>query len=178
MRRALACKALVELCCDADSNLSRLGSEQFGLETLRITEEVRFDSARGLKTALDFIGDRAQVDAWAALPCTAWCTWSYINEAKLGKAYVSRLAYRRRRSIHMVGHAEQCIAAAISGSGAGHFEWTRRARGWQRPRVQLLLSRQKMLLADFDGCSFGVQAAPGILALKPWRLATTRGAVA
>ena len=30
-----------------------------------------------------------------------------------------------------------------------------------------------MVLADFDGCTFGVMASPSQLALKPWTVATT-----
>ena len=37
-----------------------------------------------------------------------------------------------------------------------------------------MLSRLKLLVADFDGCRFGVEARLGLLALKPWRLATSR----
>ena len=167
------CRALIELCCDDNSGLSKLAGS-FGIEAKRITRDERFDLRRGVNEALSFIGAREDVDAWAALPCTAWCTWSYVNTTRLGPQYVARLAWRRRQSVKMVGHVEECIAAAVASGGAGHFEWPRRCRGWQRLRVRRMLARLQMLLADFDGCSFGVMAAPGLLALKPWRLATTR----
>ena len=35
-----------------------------------------------------------------------------------------------------------------------------------------------MLVGDFDGCSFGVMASEVLSALKPWRVATTRAALA
>jgi hypothetical protein len=85
------CQALVELCCAPDSGLG-LAAEARGLSSCRITEPDRFDLARGLAKARGFIADHGCTDSWAALPCTAWCTWQYINEAKLGKEFASRLA--------------------------------------------------------------------------------------
>ena len=123
-----SCRNLVELCCDAGSELSRLAPE-YGIEALRITETDRFDLARGVETARGFIGSRRDVDAWAALPCTSWCTWTYLNEARLGPSYVARLAWRRRRSLKMVGHAETCILDAVASGGGSHSEWLRRNRG-------------------------------------------------
>ena len=154
--------------------MSSLVSERFGLLTKRITKDERFDLRRGVDTALMFIESHTDVDAWSAIPCTAWCTWTFLNESRLGPRYAANLAYRRRQSIKMVGHAEECMAAAIASGGAGHFEWPRRCRGWQRRIVQQMIHRLKMLLADFDGCSFGVLAGPDLLALKPWTVATTR----
>merc|ERR1740129_406196 len=87
--------------------------------------------------------------------------WNYVNEAVLGLGFCARLAWRRRQSIRMVGH----------------FEWPRRCRGWQRRRVRRLLLVASFLVAAFDGCTVGVTAAPGVLALKPWAIATSRPAV-
>ena len=130
--RLAPCEALVELCCDADSELGRLAPE-YGLRSLRITEEVGFDARRGERLASDFLLEHPASDAWSALPCTAWCTWHYINEKKLGEKFCSRLAWRRRMSIKMVGGVERCFKVAQGNGGAGHFEWPRHCRGWQRP---------------------------------------------
>ena len=85
-----ACLALVGVCCPPDSNLCKHAAAR-GLKTLRITEECRFDHANGLKLARDFLQANTGADAWLSLPCTAWCTWQYVNEAKLGPAYCARL---------------------------------------------------------------------------------------
>ena len=82
------CRALAELCCDADSELGRM-APAYGLANLRITEVDRFDVAKGLRKAKSFIQEHDGCDAWAALPCTSWCTWQYINERKLGDAFCS-----------------------------------------------------------------------------------------
>ena len=160
---ALKGHALIELCCSLTSELAALG-QAHGMLVQRVAEAERFDLPRGLSLSLAFIGANPVADAWAALPCTAWCTWQFINAAKLGPAFVSRLAWRRRHSIRMVGHAEQCLERAIAGGGGGHFEWPRFCRGWQRPRVRRLVARLKLLVADFEGCAVGVEAAPGLLA--------------
>ncbi len=171
------CRALVELCCASASTLSAEADAR-GLETLRITEQDRFDLPRGLNQARSFIRARRDVDAWASLPCTAWCTWQHVNEAKLGPAYSARLAWRRRQSLRMVRHAHLCLRDAIMSGGGGHFEWPRRARGWQRRPVQRMIADLKLLGADFEGCAFGVLASPGVLARKPWKVATSRASLA
>ena len=78
----------------------------------------------------------------------------------------------------MVGRAELCFADALSAGGGAHFEWPRRCRGWQRRRVRAMVASLKLLLADFDGCAVGVMSGPGLPALKPWRVATSRPRVA
>ncbi len=83
--------ALLESCCDVDSELSAL-AHGYGMRTCRVTQVDRFDWARGLRKARDFIGANRAVDAWGALPCTTWCSWQFVNEAKLGPA--SCLAWR------------------------------------------------------------------------------------
>ena len=155
------CAALVELCCDADSELGRQASE-LGLRSLRITEAERFDTRKGEGLARNFLEQHECADAWSALPCTSWCTWQYISERRLGEKFCSRLAWRRRQSIRMVGAVERCFKAAQANGGAGHFEWPRRCRGWQRPRVQRLVRDCGLHLAHLDGCSVGVMAGPGL----------------
>ena len=167
------CRSLVEICCDKDSLLSELAPD-FNIKATRITVEHRFDLKEGLNYTRDVIAGLDGPDAWAALPCTPWCTWTYLNEALLGAEYVARLAWRRRQSLKMVKHTEICFALAFDAGGCLHFEWPRHCRGWQRPQLKALLRRFPFLLALFDGCRFNVRGQGGELALKPWRLATTR----
>ena len=169
----LPCVGLVELCCDADSRLTALAPE-YGLTGSRITIESRFDTPAGRDEALALIAAAPGTDAWASLPCTSWCTWTFVNESRLGPAYCARLAWRHRQSLKMCGYAETCILRAQAQGGAGHFEWPRHCRGWQRSRVQRLLRAANLRRAAFDGCQFGVEAAPGLLAKKPWSVATSR----
>ena len=98
---ASPCTALVELCCEPDSALSAMAVER-GLEALRITKEDRFDLDRGLSRARCFLATHAGADAWASLPCTAWCSWQYVNQAKYGAEFNKRLGWRRRQSVKMV----------------------------------------------------------------------------
>ena len=174
--------AIVELCCEEDSELCRLADSTYGLKAMRITKAQRFHTDDGLHRAMTFVHENASaglaVDAWASLPCTPWTTWTFLNESRLGPRYRSRLGYQRRLSIRMVGHAEKVLAAAASSAGAGHFEWPRHCRGWQRRRVRDMISRLSLVTADCDGCSFGVEVSPGVLALKKWRIVTARPATA
>ena len=75
--------------------------------------------------------------------------------------------------MRMAKHAEIYLTTAIAGGGSGHFEWPRRCRGWQKRRIQDMIARLRLVLADFDGCSFGVMAGLSLLALKPWRVVTS-----
>ncbi len=166
-------RGFAELCCDVDSALGRL-SPAYGYEHFRVAETLRFDLPRGLAAACAFLDASEAPTAWAALPCTSWCTWTFLNAKRLGPEYCARLGYARRRSIRMVGHAETCLAKALSRGGDGHFEWPRRARGWQRRRVRRMLAALNLECADFDGCCFNARGSGGLLAQKPWRLATSR----
>ena len=165
-------KSFLELCCDPDSGLCTAAAAR-GRCFLRVTKNDRFHTARGLAVALDFLAEHPDADTWTSLPCTAWCTWSFVNEARLGPRHVARLAWQRRQSMRMAKHAEFCLSKSIAGGGSGHFEWPRHCRGWQKKRITGMISRLQLLLADFDGCSFGVMASQSLLALKPWRVATS-----
>ena len=101
------CRSLVELCCDSDSVLGERAAA-FGIESSRITVVDRFDLPRGVAKAQSLLAENGGSDACSALPCTAWCTWQYVNERKLGKAFCSRLAWRRRQSIKMIGGVDEC----------------------------------------------------------------------
>ena len=98
------------------------GAGAYGIEAVRVTRADRFDLPRGRDAAMQLVLGGPRAGGWCSLPCTSWCTWTFVNEAKLGTAYCSRLAWRRRHSINMVGHAEQCRGAAMPGGGAAHFE--------------------------------------------------------
>ncbi len=166
-------RSFLEICCEPNSDLSALAPEYGYVNVRRITIDDRFDLPRGVNTARSFIHRHPATDAWSALPCTSWCTWSFVNAARLGSAFCARLRRERRRSLRMVGHVETCFLDAAARGGTCHFEWPRRCRGWQRRRVRKMVRRLGMELADFDGCQVGVAGARGLPALKPWRVATT-----
>ena len=118
------------------------------------------------------------MDVWCSLPCTNWCSWNRLNAARLGSRFRARLAYKRRSSLRMVGNAERVVLAALGSGGRGHFEWPAYCDGWRSRRVQTMISRLKMVAVIFHGCCFGVLAGPELLALKPWKVATTSHALA
>ena len=170
-------KGFLELCCDAESTFGRLCEER-GRPCLRVTETVGLHTSRGLGRALGFLAEHPASDVWAATPCTPWTSWCHLNAAKLGEKFRSRLAYRRRASLRLVNAAAKCMATAQASGGHCHFEWPRYASGWKRRPVQRMLKQLGMETADFDGCAFGVSASPTVLALKPWRVATTHPGLA
>ena len=169
--------AILELCCEADSGLGTAAPD-FGFSSGRITIAERLDLPRGVAAALRFVAEHPGLDVWCSLPCTDWCSWNRLNAARLGGGFRAGLAYRRRKSLKMVAVAERVMLAALASGGRAHFEWPRHCDGWRARRVQAMIRRLSMIVADFDGCCFDVLAGPGLLARKPWRLATTSPALA
>ncbi len=169
-------RAILELCCDHDSGLGTAAPD-FGFVSGRITVDERFDLPRGVTAAQRFVEAHPGLDVWASLVCTPWCSWNRINAARLGKAFRARLAYRRRRSLRMVHSTEAVMTSALRTGGRGHFEWPRGCDGWRSRAVCRMIQRLGMAFADFDGCCFEVLASPGVLALKPWRVASTSRAL-
>ncbi len=169
----LPCSALVELCCDADSGLSGLASE-YGVTSRRVTAKEDLGAAATVESVQSFLQAHRGADAWAALPCTPWSTWQYINAKRLGPAYCSRLAWRRRQSLKLVRNAGLCFEEARRSGGGCHFEWPRYCAGWRRKPVRDLVKRFGLTCAHFEGCAVGIEAAPGLLAKKPWTVATSR----
>ncbi len=172
MRSNRSAKGFFEICCDADSGLCALGP-LYGFATMRITKEERFDTARGVRLALDFVDTCDCCDVWGSLVCTAWCSWNSLNASRLGEAFAAQLAWRRRRSLRMVRSFEKVALKAITQGGRAHFEWPAFCAGWVQAAVVRMLSRLKLAKARFDGCAFGIRASETLLALKPWCVATS-----
>jgi len=166
-------RAFIEVCCD---EASRLGSlcECYNFIGKRITAKEEFHTRRGLEITKELITNGVKPEIWGALPCTPWATWTYINEAKLGPAFRSRLAWQRRISLRMIAHFCECAVRAIAMGGGAHFKWPRFCRGWKTRVFRHFFASIHALLAVFDGCSFGVMATPLLLAKKPYQIATTR----
>ncbi len=162
----------LELCCDHDSGLSTW-APSYDFVPVRITEDERFDLDSGVGLARTFVDSCVDCEVWGSLPCRPWCTWSFLNEKKFGPAYAARLGWRRRQSLKMVKSFEEVALLAMAFGGGAHFEWPAFCRGWQRRRVQRMLSRLGLAKVRFDGCSFGVMASATLLALEPWVVATS-----
>ena len=162
----------LELCCDHDSGLCNLAPE-YDFSPQRVTQDERFDRPSGMHLASTFVASCVHCDVWGSLPCTPWCTWSFVNEKKLGPAYSARLGWRRRQSLNMVRSFEEVASDALARGGGAHFEWPAFCRGWQRKGMQRMLRRLGLVRVRFDGCSFGVMASATLLALKPWVVATS-----
>ena len=141
-------RALIEICCDADSTLG-FGAEARGIMHKRITIHDRFDTPAGVAMAQAFIA-RQRTDVFVALPCTAWCSWNHLNAARHGEAFRARLAWRRRCSLRMAQSAEDCCASALAGGGGVFFEWPRYCAGWAQPQIRRMVRRLGLELADFD----------------------------
>ncbi len=162
----------LELCCDYDSGLCNLAPE-YDFSPQRVTQDERFDRPSGMHLASTFVASCVHCDVWGSLPCTPWCTWTFVNEKKLGPAYSARLGWRRRQSLKMVRSFEEVASDALARGGGAHFEWPAFCRGWQRKGMQRMLRRLGLVRVRFDGCSFGVMASATLLALKPWVVATS-----
>lgn len=163
---------LIELCCAPDSLMSALACE-YQINAIRVTANDSFDTAAGAQRVVDQANAlEGSIDMWAALPCTPWCTWSYIDESILGPAFCARLAYLRRVSLRMVRHTAACFRVVVAKLGKVHFEWPRYCRGWQRRTVRQLVAEFGLFFTDYDRCQFGVMATRDPFARKPQRVGT------
>ena len=66
----------MELCCSQLSELGQLSGLYGFASHKRIIELERFHLPRGLDVARTYINGEQRVDAWGALPCASWCTWT------------------------------------------------------------------------------------------------------
>ena len=62
------------------------------------------------------------------------------------------------------------------------FEWPRVCRYWRKPKVNKFIRKQKLMMAKFDGCAYGLRSClkgeEDKFLKKPWLIATNIPTVA
>ena len=172
-RKGPGSKTLIEFCCDADSNMGKVGAE-LGVEVVRLYKEA-LDLTNPFIVAqvADFIRANPGVSIWGSLPCTAWSSWQHMAIHKYGSKYLNKLQGRRRASLRLFSTFVDLATLVRDGGGEVIFEWPRNSIGWAQGPVSRFISDFELSEGLCDGCAFGMCDGHGHPVLKPWRIVTT-----
>jgi len=116
---------------------------------------------------------------WAALPCTAWSSWQYVNHAAnsaTAEGIEQERAYSRKMIKVFVQFMKKVITEENVGKVYAACEWPRNASGWNTTEMKGV-HRLLPWRADFDGCTLGLESSAGEPLTKPWRIQTNMDAL-
>ena len=167
-------RQLVEVCYGSNSYLGQPTRYTSGCDITRITINIDFTSAAGVKAACDAIlGSRSAV--WFSIPCIGGCPWQTVN-INGGPEAERRIRGYWALFATMFKNALQVMAVAQSVGAVIVIEWPRACRYWHHDRVKRAIQKFGLQIYDFDGCMYGIKSIlPGTLGTpirKPWRIAT------
>ena len=159
--------------------------EEFGATGCRLTKDTYdLTTKKGIEDAANLVNSfpaNAIVHLFGSVPCTPWCSWHYINEAK-HPHLKPILAIARRRSLVMINNF--CLLAKlVLARGAQctvSFEWPKSASGWRHKSVIAMHASIGLAhTARVDGCSVGVKELKTDRPIpKPWTVKSTSPIVA
>ena len=137
---------LLEWACEPDSRLSAWFL-MHGQQAVRLTKD-NVDLARPgavarvLWIARTLIQRGHRALTWAALSCTAWCSWQRVNVAYKAPATYD-LEARRAQSIQMVEILDKFLTRLKRDQPEAEcaFEWPAENLGWRQPKVIELCER-------------------------------------
>ncbi len=162
------------MCCGPNSYLCQPTRYIKGCEFTRITRDVDFTSAAGVKKVCDAIlGSRSAV--WFSIPCIGGCPWQIVN-INHGPEAVRRIRGYWALFGTMFKNALQVMAVAQSIGATIVIEWPRACRYWHLDKVERAIEKFDLQIYDFDGCMYGIKSilpkSQGTPIRKPWRIAT------
>lgn len=121
----------------------------------------------------------AEVFVWAAVPCTAWCSWQRVN-MRLGQGAAAKIKVSRVESEMLLEKFATFVEQIREGLENSAAERIHVAFGWPQeafqnaqssPALQRIITSLKQAYY-FDGCMYGLCNADGDLCRKPWRVQT------
>ena len=174
---------LVEWCCEHNGALTEWVTAHGGTATrLGLPDH----DMRGEKEVRDVIRDvrrraisGAEVLIWAAVPCTAWCSWQRVN-MQLGQGAAAKIKVSRVESEMLLEKSATFVEQVRGGLENSVAERIHVAFGWPQGAFQNAQSSQALqhIITSlkqayyFDGCMYGLRNADGDLCRKPWRVQT------
>ena len=97
--------------------------------------------------------------------CTAFSSWQYLNDARLGNTAVAQAA-KARATQHMNFAASLYLEQIQAGRYFLH-EHPRSASSWRLPAMEELMKIPGVVLTHGDQCQYGAQVAHGPLKGRP-----------
>ena len=132
-------RQFTEVCCGPNSYLCQPTRYTKGCEFTRITRDVDFTSAAGVKKLCDAIlGSRSAV--WFSIPCIGGCPWQIVN-INHGPEAVRRIRGYWALFGTMFKNALQVVAVAQSVGGTIVIEWSRACWYWHLDKVKRAIEK-------------------------------------
>ena len=169
---------LFEWCCSADSSpwFGSHGQEatRFGLPNWDCGKRAKTVEAVRLITQALNAGQKVLV--WAALPCSPWGPWQFVNLTR-GQFTANRTRRARAESRRLLRELTVALTLLAHRASTGvqslymAFEWLRGAAAWDS-RPLRTLQRLVPYKCEFDGCQYGLRTQDNVCLKKPWRVQT------
>ena len=118
---AMAAAHIVEFCASLDSKMGQKRYERHGCVVTRLTLDHDMTTPKGLAFAEKAVRENPGSLLWGSLPCTAGCTWNFINEQRPG----GRRRVKRHRALFrkLLKHFMKVARLNLSLNGEIAFEW-------------------------------------------------------
>jgi hypothetical protein len=168
-------RRLVEICCSNNSVLGQDGPNTHGCERIRVTKEQDILTQSGCKFTLDACA-YPNVMIWASLECKGASPMNHFNWV-IGTANTrNKIGYHISKFATMFAVVRAAAKVARRFKGTIAFELPSTSLYWKTPLLLEFIRDHNLCLVDFHGCCFNLRVAhgpnAGMLALKPWRVAT------
>jgi hypothetical protein len=164
---------LIEICCDAESNLGQAAQDFDNVTVIRITKEDDWNDPKTVRRVRKMIFAEPGISVHASLECTAWTSWQFMNLERFGPEYEEKLRLKRERSRAMLASYIMIAEMALRLGGEVSFEWPKSCSGWLLPELIQFITRNNLFSAFVDGCSMDMCTAKGEPILKRWRFLTS-----
>jgi hypothetical protein len=170
---------IIEVCCRPDSLLGSYKYTSRGAVVFRVDECLDFAASYGLNECLNFVDENPGCDAHFSIPCTAGCSWWYVNKSKgIG---LEKLEIHIEKFRALIKNVVVLARAVIAAGGDISFEWPASCTLWEDQEVKDMISEFGLKKARCDGCALGVVAQRASVRGRPmqkaWEIATTSDSV-
>jgi hypothetical protein len=167
---------VILLCTEKDSFMRQYNPHEDQCKIVEITEEddFRMHTGDGYEKVADALRSENCV-IFASLPCTGGSPWQYLNQRKpacrrLLRKHLKLFGQLFDSLLHLFQEFRQVGTIPIL------FEWPRCCQYWKLPKVKKFVTMNRLSLAKFDGCAFGlrscIQRESEKFLRKPWLVAT------
>ena len=170
-------RIIIELCCENDSRLGKVTSNNRGCFTIRVTAE--HDLTR--KTTVDNVVKLVNlikvmelpVLLWVSIPCTGGTRLTDLNWA-LGTDLTRAKIEAHQKLYQSLFHNLRRIYACVVGPKVHvAIEWPNSCKYWKFLAVRQFIDRYDLKTNRFDGCMYGLTTTNGASPIrKPWRVDT------
>ena len=163
---------LYEFCCDENSALGRVGSEN-GVSVIRLCRaSIDLADASAINQLCHQVQGTPGCAVHASLECKPWSQWQRLNRKKHPRL-AKIIDEQQSQSEELIHSFIQVANIVLDQGGEVSFEWPRYCTGWHSKVLLNWIAERQLLSSVFPGCAVGVTAKDGKPAKKPWRVVTS-----